>query len=525
MPRPRPPVNEVLMTIASAAALAVLHSVSIRILPIMPSHLINDDWLDGSGTDFHSLDPATNEVLAEYRAATATEVDQAVRAARAAFESWALLPVDARIAHLDAFGARLKQEKVSQTPGALPSLISRETGKPDWESLTELDAMINKIPLSIQAMRERRSPSEQTANNQTSATRYKPHGVIAVFGPFNFPAHLPNGHIVPALLAGNTVVFKPSELTPGVGRRMVELWQEAGLPAGVLNLVQGARETGQVLASHPEIDGLFFTGSVAAGRALNKLLADQPHKILALEMGGNNPLIVWDAASVDAAALLTIQSAYQTSGQRCSCARRLIVEEGPRGEALVQRLLELIPKIHVGPHTERPEPFMGPLVRPQAAHNAQAAQQRLIEMRATPLRPMKALSDGSAFVTPGLMDVTGIAVPDEEIFAPLLQVIRVSDFDTALAAANRTAFGLCAGLISNDHALYSRFFTRVRAGVINFNRPTTGASSALPFGGVGLSGNNRPSASHAADYCSYPIASLEQPAPVVPAALPPGIVL
>lgn len=491
----------------------------------MSSHFINNTWLDGAGAAFESFDPGAGRALATYHAATAAEVHQAVRAARGAFAEWSLLSVEARISYLNAFGELLKKEKSSAAANALPLLISQEMGKPFWESLTEIDAMINKIPLSIQAMKERRSPSEQTANNQTSATRYKPHGVIAVFGPFNFPAHLPNGHIVPALLAGNTVVFKPSELTPGVARRTVELWQEAGLPAGVLNLVQGARETGQLLASHPEIDGLFFTGSVAAGRALNKLLADQPGKILALEMGGNNPLIVWDAASLDAAALLTIQSAYQTSGQRCSCARRLIVEEGARGEALVERLLELIPKIKVGRHTERPEPFMGPLVRSQAERNALAAQQRLLEMGAKALRPMKGLSEDSAFVTPGLIDVSGIDAPDEEIFAPLLQVIRVADFESALAAANRTAFGLCAGLISNDRALYARFFTRVRAGVINFNRPTTGASSALPFGGVGLSGNNRPSASHAADYCSYPIASLEQPAPVLPASLPPGIVL
>ena len=491
----------------------------------MSSHFINNTGLDGAGAAFESFDPGAGRPLATYHAATAAEVDQAVRAARGALEQWSLLSVEARVSYLNAFGELLKKEKSSAAANALPLLISQEMGKPFWESLTEMDAMINKIPLSIQAMKDRRSPSELTANNQTSATRYKPHGVIAVFGPFNFPAHLPNGHIVPALLAGNTVVFKPSELTPGVGRRMVELWQEAALPAGVLNLVQGARETGQALASHPEIDGLFFTGSVAAGRALNKLLADQPGKIVALEMGGNNPLIVWDAASIDAAALLTIQSAYQTSGQRCSCARRLIVEEGPRGEALVERLLELIPKIKVGPHTERPEPFMGPLVRPQAAHNALAAQERLLAIGAKALRPMQALSEGSAFVTPGLIDVTGIDAPDEEIFAPLLQVIRVGDFDAAITAANRTAFGLCAGLISNDRSLYTRFFTRVRAGVINFNRPTTGASSALPFGGVGLSGNNRPSASHAADYCSYPIASLEQPAPVLPASLPPGIVL
>jgi succinylglutamic semialdehyde dehydrogenase len=493
----------------------------------MSSHFINNTWHDGVGPAFSSEDPATGERLDAYRAATPAEADDAVRAARAAFESWSLLPVEERIAHVNAFADLLKAEKARGTPDSLPHLISRETGKPLWESMTELDAMINKVPLSIQAMKERRSPSVSTSNNQTTATRYKPHGVVAVFGPFNFPGHLPNGHIVPALLAGNTVVFKPSELTPGVARRTVELWHQSGLPAGVLNMVQGARETGQALASRPGIDGLFFTGSVAAGRALNKMLADDPHKILALEMGGNNPLVVWDAADVKAAALLTIQSAYQTTGQRCSCARRLIVESGPRGDALVERLLAAIPRIRIGPYTDTPEPFMGPLVRRQAATHALAAQQRLLDLGAVPIRPMtRPHGDDSAFVTPGLIDVSGVSdLPDEEVFAPLLQVIRVPTFDDAIRRANQTAFGLCAALISDDAALYDRFFAHVRAGVINFNRPTTGASSALPFGGVGLSGNNRPSAFHAADYCAYPIASMEQPKPTLPTAAPPGLEL
>ena len=490
---------------------------------MMQSHYINGQWREGAGATFRSTDPATGQDVAEFRTATAGEVDEAVRAARAAFESWSLLPIEKRIEHLNAFGEKLKQEKTrtSAPDDSLPILISREMGKPLWESLGELDAMINKIGLSIQALKERRSPTVQTATNQTTATRYKPHGVIAVFGPFNFPGHLPNGHIVPALLAGNTVVFKPSELTPAVGHRMIQLWADAGLPAGVLNLVQGARQTGQALASHHEIDGVFFTGSVAGGQAINRLLADQPHKIIALEMGGNNPLVVWNASDLNAAALLTIQSAYQTTGQRCSCARRLIIETGDRGDALIARLLEMIAKIRIGPFTDGPEPFMGPLVRKQAADNALAAQQKLLDAGASPIRPMP--SRGGAFVTPGLIDVTAINPPDEEIFAPLLQVIRVSTFDQAIARANQTAFGLCAALISDDGSLYDRFFAHVRAGVINFNRPTTGASSALPFGGVGLSGNNRPSAYHAADYCAYPIASMEQPKPAMPPSLPPGI--
>jgi succinylglutamic semialdehyde dehydrogenase len=385
--------------------------------------------------------------------------------------------------------------------------------------------MANKIPLSVQAFKERRSAAVSTANNQTTATRYKPHGVVAVFGPFNFPGHLPNGHIVPALIAGNTVVFKPSELTPLVARRTVELWLAAGLPSGVLNLVQGARETGQALARHADVDGIFFTGSVAGGIALNQAAADQPQKILALEMGGNNPLVVWDVpdALLDAAMLLTIQSAYLTAGQRCSCARRLIVEEGPRGQALLDRLTRAIPKIRIGPYADKPEPFMGPVVRSQAAERAVAAQQKLLDSGAAPLRPMQRRE---AFLTPGLIDVTNVQnLRDEEIFAPLLQIIRVPTFDAAIGRANETRFGLCAALLTDNRSLYDPFFNRIRAGVINLNRPTTGASSALPFGGVGLSGNHRPSAYLAADYCSYPIASMEADHPALPAQLPPGLSL
>jgi succinylglutamic semialdehyde dehydrogenase len=492
----------------------------------MPSHLINGQWHEGTGPAFTSVNPATAQTLASFHAATAEEVDRSVRAARSAFDNWAATTLDRRIEHLTRFADLLKNEKQqAQSATRLPTLISQETGKPLWESLGELDAMINKIPLSIQSFKERRSPAVTTSNGQTTATRYKPHGVAAVFGPFNFPGHLPNGHIAPALIAGNTLVFKPSELTPLVARRTVELWQEAGLPPGVLNLVQGARETGQALARHPQIDGIFFTGSVAGGIALNQAAADQPQKILALEMGGNNPLIVWEVGDdhLDAATLLTVQSAYLTTGQRCSCARRLIIEAGPRGDALIDRLIAMLPRIRIGPHTQRPEPFMGPLIRAQAARNALAAQQKLLDLGAVPIRPMAPLSLGEAFVSPGIIDVTTVPnLPDDEIFAPLLQIIRCPSFDDAIRQANNTRFGLCAALVTDNPSLYDRFYVNVRTGVINLNRPTTGASSALPFGGVGLSGNHRPSAYFAADYCSYPVASMEQELPTMPATLPVG---
>jgi succinylglutamic semialdehyde dehydrogenase len=342
--------------------------------------------------------------------------------------------------------------------------------------------------------------------------RHHPHGVMALLGPYNFPGHLPNGHIVPALLAGNTVVFKPSELTPAVGEAMAEAWRAAGLPEHVLTVVQGSRETGTAL-TRADIDGLLFTGSAATGAHFRRLFADRPRVILALELGGNNPLVVWDGEPAEAAALV-VQSAYVTSGQRCSCARRLILPEGAFGDAVLDAVVSLAGRLRIGAWDEEPAPYMGPLVSPAAAAGARRQVERLLDLGAKTIRSFRTVEDRrETFVTPALLDVTGLAVPDEEIFAPVLQVIRVASFDQALAAANATRFGLAAGLVSGDEALWRRFVGEIRAGVVNRNRPTTGASGAMPFGGLGESGNHRPSAWYAADYCAYPVASFEASAP------------
>ena len=358
----------------------------------------------------------------------------------------------------------------------------------------------------------------------TSATRYKPHGVIAVFGPFNFPAHLPNGHIVPALLAGNTVVFKPSEAAPLVGQVMVECWQAAKLPPGVINLIQGGRETGELLASHPGIDGIFFTGSFAAGSAINQTLAADPGKILALEMGGNNPLVVHKVSNLDAAAYTIVQSAYVTAGQRCTCARRLIVPDGPHVNPLLDRLGHMTRSIRVGRYTDEPEPFIGPVISDAAAEKILAAQGELRSRGGKVLVELKSPGPRLAMLSPGLIDTTDVKDrADTEVFGPLLQVIRVRDFDAAIREANNTRYGLAAGLLSDDRELWHRFLRKIRAGVVNWNRPTTGASGALPFGGVGRSGNHRPSGYFAADYCSYPVASMESEELILPKSPPPGI--
>ena len=270
-----------------------------------------------SASDLISTDPCTGETV---WSGAAGDPAAAVAAARLAFPAWARTSLDDRIAVARAF-----QAVVRDRADAFARLIARETGKPFWETKTEVGSVVAKVDISVQAQAERAGSRTGEVAGVRQALRHKPHGVLAVLGPYNFPAHLPNGHIVPALLAGNTVVFKPSELTPGVGAFMADCWAAAGLPDGVLNVVQGGGDTGRALAGDSGLDGLLFTGSAHTGAALARQFADQPGKILALEMGGNNPLIVWDAPDLDAAAHLVVQSAYLSAGQRCTCARRLIV--------------------------------------------------------------------------------------------------------------------------------------------------------------------------------------------------------
>ena len=464
---------------------------------------INGAWTPGAGARFSSVDPAYGAPVWEGAGASARDVDTAVAAARAAFDPWRRTPLDARIACARAFAAL-----VSARAEVFARAIARETGKPLWEAKTEVTAIVAKIDISIRMQAERAGARAEAAAFGQVALAHRAWGVMAVFGPFNFPGHLPNGHIVPALLAGNTVVFKPSELTPGVAALMVEAWADAGAPAGVVNLVQGGREAGAALLAAP-IDGVLFTGSAQTGLMIHKTFAGRPEVTLALEMGGNNPLIVWPPSDPQIAANLIAHSAFATSGQRCSCARRLILPTGRFGDETLDALAAFAAQIRIGAYDADPQPFMGPLVRAHAAAHAEAAVEALIAAGARRITSDGALRDG-AFIKPTLLEIgAGQTPPDEEIFAPVLQVYRAADLDEAIALANATRFGLAAGLISDDAEIWARMREDVRAGILNWNRPTTGASSALPFGGPGLSGNGRPSAAYAADYAAFPVASQE----------------
>jgi len=455
-------------------------------------------------TAFASIDPATGDTVWEGPASTGSEVEQAAARARAAFPDWADRPRHERIDAVKRYQAVLK----SRAP-EIAEAISRETGKPLWETRTEAAAMQGKVDISVRAYDERTGERTSDTGFGRATLRHRPHGVAAVLGPFNFPGHLPNGHIVPALLAGDTIVFKPSEETPLTGQLIVDCLKEADLPDGVVNLVQGGRDVGAALLDQ-DIDALMFTGSGAAGAHFKRHFADNPHVILALELGGNNPLVVWDAADAEAAAGIVLQSAFITTGQRCSCARRLILPEGSQGDAIVEAIAALADRIVFAPWDSDPEPYGGPLISNRAASAALHALQQRIDAGARVIRASGLIAGLSgAFVKPSIIDTTGVDVPDEEIFAPFLQVRRVPDFESALREANATKYGLSAGLVSDDPANWQRFIHRIRAGVVNFNRPTTGAAGDMPFGGLGQSGNHRPSAYYAADYCAYPVASFE----------------
>ncbi|MBU3002267.1 succinylglutamate-semialdehyde dehydrogenase [Paraglaciecola arctica] len=484
------------------------------------THFIAGNWHAGEGHDIHSIDPAKKNIIWQAKSASQKQVDVAVEAARSAFVSWSNLTFDARLAYVKKFAELLGENKQ-----VLALSIAQETGKPLWETATEVGAMIGKIALSEKAYHERTGTVENAMPLGKAFIRHKPHGVVAVFGPYNFPGHLPNGHIVPALLAGNTIVFKPSDLTPVVAEKTIELWQQAGLPAGVLNMVQGEVETGKVLAAHNGLDGLFFTGSSRTGKLLHEQFAGHPGKILALEMGGNNPLIVKDAADIKAVVHDIIQSAFVTSGQRCTCARRLFIQQGEAGDAILKKLVEATNNIQVGMYDAETQPFMGAMVSKHAASLMVLAQQQLLELGATSLVELKHLDTESGFVSPGIVDVTNILkdMPDEEHFGPLLKVIRYSDFDQAIDEANNTSFGLSAGLLADNQADYEHFYQRIRAGIVNWNRPITGASGAAPFGGIGDSGNHRASAYYAADYCAFPVASVELEKTTLPGTLSPGL--
>jgi succinylglutamic semialdehyde dehydrogenase len=455
------------------------------------------------------------DVVGRFPIADTTAVAAAVARARDAFPRWRDAGSNARAAVLERF-ARAMSERTQE----LALLIAREVGKARWDALAEALLVAPKIAVTLGDGMKLVSPFAPAVGQRAT---YRPRGVLAVYGPFNFPAHLPNGHIAPALATGNTVVFKPSEVAPAVGAWMAERWRDADLPEGVLEVVQGGPDTGRALAQ-ADVDGILFTGSYGTGRALALATLDAPQKILALELGGSNAIIVCADADLDLAVAEAALSIAATTGQRCTAARRIFVER-PVRERFQEKLAAVLTGLRVGPPLDEGV-FMGPL----ASHAAHGRLERLRGLAAAAGGERILLVDVGRpppYTGAGLVRFESTAqrhpYQREEIFGPEAALYPVDDVDEAIAAANDSDYGLAASVITRDRAKYERCIGRIRTGVLNWNKGTVGASGRLPFGGSGKSGNDRPAGVTATLYCTAPQAHLESEAGFDPGALPPGM--
>jgi succinylglutamic semialdehyde dehydrogenase len=459
-------------------------------------------------------DPA--DEIGRFAISDVTEVEAAVARARRVFPAWRDAGFEARARILRRY-AELAREGAEE----LANLVAREVGKALWDARAEAALVAAKVDATLAHGMAIVAPIEAGGG---ARAEHLPRGVLAVLGPFNFPAHLPNGHIVPALATGNTVVLKPSDLAPATAEWMARSWRRAGLPEGALEIVQGRAETGRALALHPDVDGVLFTGSWGVGHALERALLDQPRKLLALEMGGKNAILVLADADLELAVAESALSICASTGQRCSSASRLFVERSVIAE-FSERLLRVLRGVRIGPPLEAGV-FMGPLV-------SRAAFEKLLRYRALAAdaggERLLAVDPGrpAPFAGAGLVRFDSVKQDHpyqrDEIFAPEAALYPVDDLEEAIAAVNDSDFGLVASVMTRDRARFEHCIRRVRTGLLNWNRGTIGASGRLPFGGLRRSGNDRPAGIFATLYCTAPQARLEHAGGFDPASLPPGM--
>lgn len=485
-----------------------------------PADLIGGRWVELEGDEITSVEPARPASVLWRGSARAAHVDEAVEAARKAQRTWSAWPAAQRFDALRAYRDLCKGRK-----DEIASLIARETGKVLWDAAGEAGALAAKVDITLDesehgGLRRVSAYEVGLTESRVGRTWFRPHGVMAVIAPFNFPAHLANGHIVPALAMGNAVVLKPSDKTPAVGQMLGELFdralRDAGAPAGLVNVVQGGAEVAQKLTTHEGIDGILFTGSWPVGRKILEANLDRPGRIIALEMGGNNAAVVMPDCDFRQAVVECARSAFVTTGQRCTCTRRIVVHE-----AIADRFVKALGKVAAGlvigePDAEHPV-FMGPIISAEARDAVLEAQANFARAGGEALLECASVdgAHGGYFISPGLMRVErftmaseGAAGCDREVFGPLVRVSVAASLDEAIEQANATRYGLAASIFTSDEATAERFLREAKAGCVNLNTGTAGASSKLPFGGLGLSGNHRPAGSFSLDYCAYPVAGM-----------------
>ncbi len=470
-----------------------------------PSSYINGRFLAVAGDQLVSTDPADPDQVLWRGSPPLDHVDEAISAAREALDDWSARTFEQRVEVVQRW-----RTVVTEQAERIAGVITDEMGKTLTEARAEAKLLADKVSITLDEFSMRRVSEYRVDVTPSRAgfCRFKPYGVMAVLGPFNFPAHLPNGHFVPALLLGNTVVFKPSKRTPAVGQVIAELMDEAEVPPGVFNVVHGGRGVAPHLVGHEGIDGILLTGSWPVGRRIMEANLDRPGRIMALEMGGNNPAVVMDDCDLKQAVVECVRAGFATTGQRCTCTRRIIVQRGV-ADRFIAAFCKAASNLLIGPG-RAPEPvFMGPVVGEDSVQDVLDFQQRLVEAGGRVLLEATRMERPGHFISPAVIEVDGYSLDrDDEVFGPLVQITVVDDLDEAITEANTTRYGLAAAIFTSDDATWDRFFRRVKAGCINWNTGTAGASSKLPFGGLGHSGNHRPAAVFAVDYCAYPVANM-----------------
>ncbi len=469
----------------------------------MKSLFIDNAWQNANGEQFVSKSPNNNEVVFTGNFATKNNCNKAVAAAKSAQQKWFELGVDTRIEYIRKFVEIVKENKEE-----LSRTISVEVGKPKWESDGEINSIIGKVEPCIDAYKTRCSDIVIEKGTAKGITRFRPLGVMLIIGPYNYPMHMTNGQIMAGLIAGNTIVLKPSDKAPLCATKIMECWQKAGLPDGVINMVQGNSETVKNIIENRDVNGVYFTGSYKVGQIISNLCST--NQLCALEMGGDGPIVAWDSKDVRGAAITVVQGAFGTAGQKCVSTRKLIVPDNKFGKDLIKEIVKVSKKVIVGKFDDNETPFMGPLRTPQMVENALKMQKYLLSKGGVSLLKAEKLSFGECFISPCIIDVTGVKYTlKDEVFAPFLRVIRVKNFDDALKEANASEYGLATSILTEDKELYNKYLNNAKFGLVNWNKPTVGSSAWAGFGGIKNSGNFRPSGYLASDFCSYAIASAE----------------
>ncbi|MCC6425281.1 MAG: aldehyde dehydrogenase family protein [Phycisphaerales bacterium] len=496
-----------------------------------PSNLFAGTWHPIPGQTLTSRNPAKPASINWQGAPTPSAIDPAIQSARQALPAWSNTPLEQRFAILRHF-----QKLCAANQQKLADLITDETGKILWDAKSEAALLPAKVDITLDpaGALARVTPFEiPVSSTRTGRALFRPHGVMAVIGPYNFPLHLPNGHIIPALAMGNTIVFKPSDKAPACGQLLAELLQESldahNAPTGVMNLIQGGAEIASALTKHNDIDGILFTGSWPVGRRIMEANLDRPTRMLALEMGGNNAALIMDDADLRQALIECLRCAFISTGQRCTCTRRIIIHE-KIAHKFIPAFCKAASSLIVGDPRDTIPVFMGPIISEPARRAVIEFQTALQRAGAEILVPATEIEtpDQGWYLTPGVALVDRFhanirrdghccdqfdAGCDIEVFGPLVRICTAKSLDEGLTQLNATNYGLAASIFTHSQPAIDRFLTECRSGCLNINCGTAGASSKLPFGGLGLSGNHRPAGAFSLDYCAYPLANMTESGP------------